>query len=404
MSDISQWDPIDANNSDPPPDGFPEGQSAGSLNDASRAVMGAVRRQWEQSSWFDYGDAVTFVSSSQLNLVGTDLANRYHVDRRVRVTGTATGTVYGVITNTAGDYVITVSLDSGAFSADPDLVIAVGAPADNSAISYAALSNIPAAMVSPYPPRYLAGCELSNAADADHDITIAIGSARDQSNAGNMDLASALTKQIDPITGWAEGDNASGFPNALSLAADTWYYVFLIAKPDGTTDGGFDVSPVAVNLLADAGPSGYTLYRRIGWVRTDATSNILAFRQIGDRFYWIDPGANGLDLSNASVVASESTHALTYCPPSVRVQMNVTLAAATFVNAWLYETDRTTGTVGQLGSILPSIGVQAEAPLSVISAQVELFVDASTEFHSRGSGGTWPMDVQTMGWTDTRGR
>lgn len=44
MSDLIQWDPVDDNNNDSPPDGFPEGMNYSQVNNASRAVMGAMAR------------------------------------------------------------------------------------------------------------------------------------------------------------------------------------------------------------------------------------------------------------------------------------------------------------------------------------------------------------------------
>lgn len=52
------------------------------------------------------------------------------------------------------------------------------------------------------------GCNISNAADTNHDITITAGKWRDATDAQDMALASALTKQFD-VT-WAVGTNAGG--------------------------------------------------------------------------------------------------------------------------------------------------------------------------------------------------
>jgi len=76
-----------------------------------------------------------------------------------------------------------------------------------------------------------------------------------------------------------KSDDAGGFPSGLSLTADTAYYVYVIAKADGTVDAGFDSSITAANLLSDA--TGYTKYRRIATIRTDSASNIRAYKQIG---------------------------------------------------------------------------------------------------------------------------
>ncbi len=126
---------------------------------------------------------------------------------------------------------------------------------------------------------YIDGLILSNAADTDHDITVAIGVARDSTNVYDLVLASAMTKQID--ASWAAGTNAGGI-FAGSVAINTWYHVFLIRKDsDGTIDAGFDTSVTAANK-----PAGYTAYQRIGSVLTDGSANIIPFFQVGDQFRW----------------------------------------------------------------------------------------------------------------------
>ena len=135
-------------------------------------------------------------------------------------------------------------------------------------------SNLDAAI---YPALwgFISGLEVNNAsADAEHDITISPGVARDAGNAVFMEVTAAVTKQID--ANWVAGDGAGGFPSGLTLASSTWYRVFLIRNPTtGVVDAGFDTDATATNLLADA--TGYTQYRRIGWVLTDSSANILGF-------------------------------------------------------------------------------------------------------------------------------
>lgn len=48
MADIGQsaWSETDANNNQAAPDGFPEGMAPSGVNDAARAMMGAVKRFW----------------------------------------------------------------------------------------------------------------------------------------------------------------------------------------------------------------------------------------------------------------------------------------------------------------------------------------------------------------------
>lgn len=113
---------------------------------------------------------------------------------------------------------------------------------------------------------------ISNSdADTDHDINIASGYIYDSLYTTPILLSSEITKQID--ANWVAGDDAGGFPSGLTLAADTWYNVFVIYNLTGQiTDAGFDTSLTAANLLADA--VGYTKYKLVGIILTDASKNI----------------------------------------------------------------------------------------------------------------------------------
>ncbi len=137
------------------------------------------------------------------------------------------------------------------------------------------------------------------------DIAVAAGTAADYT--GEYGLVSAgLTKQIDNV--WAPGTAAGGFPSTLSggsPAIDTWYRVFLIGHTDGSTDAGFDsvANSDASALLADT--SGYTLYRQIGWILTDGSSDITPYYQMGNEFIFAE-GSSG-SLHNMSTTAALET-------------------------------------------------------------------------------------------------
>ena len=132
---------------------------------------------------------------------------------------------------------------------------------------------------SPLPRSYLAGLRLSNnGTDGDHDIDIGVGTCRDAVNGVNISLSSTLTKRID--ASWAAGTNQGGLSSSLTLSASTTYHVHAIVV-GGSADVGFDTSVSAANLVTD---HSATAYRRIGSIRTDSSSNILAFTQNGDIF------------------------------------------------------------------------------------------------------------------------
>ena len=119
----------------------------------------------------------------------------------------------------------------------------------------------------------ISGLVPSNAADADHDITISTGRAFDSTETKLLELTSTLTKQIDAA--WAAGDNLGGLFSG-TVAADTTYHLFIIEKDlDGSIDAGFDDNVLATNI-----PAGYTAYRRVASFLTDGSANLLEFSAI----------------------------------------------------------------------------------------------------------------------------
>lgn len=151
-----------------------------------------------------------------------------------------------------------------------------------------------------YVPKFITGLTLSNAADADHDITVAAGARSDSTNRYVLQT-DGITKQLD--ASWAAGTDAGGLFTG-SIAPSTWYHTFLIRKDsDGTVDAGFDTSLDAVHI-----PVGYTAYGYIGSVKTDASSKIIPFTQAGNIFSWnvqmIDLTARELTTSPANFTVS----------------------------------------------------------------------------------------------------
>lgn len=127
------------------------------------------------------------------------------------------------------------------------------------------------------------GLALSNnTVTPDTKLDIAAGTFKDRDTAAASTLSNPIIKLLDAV--WMAGSNVGGRASGVPFANDTWYHVFIIAKPDGTTDVGFDTSIDATNLLADA--VGYTLFRRRGSVRTGAALDILPFLMNGDIVSW----------------------------------------------------------------------------------------------------------------------
>lgn len=166
-------------------------------------------------------------------------------------------------------------------------------------------------------PKAIQGLVPSNAADADHDITISTGSAVADDDTTLLELSAAMTKQIDAT--WAAGNNAGGLFSG-TVAADTTYHLFIIEKDsDGSIDAGFDTSVTAANI-----PAGYTRYRRVASFITDASSNLIAFGAVeaGGGALTIQPSTRSLEVSSTSLSIGGANLTLSVIPADVVVSID----------------------------------------------------------------------------------
>lgn len=123
------------------------------------------------------------------------------------------------------------------------------------------------------PTRYWSGCQHSNDVGTPNTkVDIAACVARDSTDAINI---TTTAKVIDFGTVGANGIDAG------SLGVSTKYYTFVIEKADFTTAALGSLSPTAPTL-----PTGYVYFRRVGMVKTDASSHILPFTHVNDKWYY----------------------------------------------------------------------------------------------------------------------
>lgn len=118
MAAISTWSTTAANNNSTPPDGWPEGQAPSTVNNCAREMMAAIRTQWENAQWFDYGHTVSNGASNTIKITGDETA-KYEQNRRLKILDTA-GTLYATIASSSyssPDTTVTCTLDSGSFTA-----------------------------------------------------------------------------------------------------------------------------------------------------------------------------------------------------------------------------------------------------------------------------------------------
>jgi hypothetical protein len=235
----------------------------------------------------------------------------------------------------------------------------------------------------------------NNITDADHDIDISAGEARDSANAVNLTLASAITKRIDAA--WAVGTDQGGLDGSESTPgtpdADTWYYVHLIRRSDtGVVDVLFSESSSAPTMPAD-----YDERRLIGAVLTDGSANIIAFvaRESdggGLRVLW---DASQVDF-DSTIGTSESL---------ITVSVPTIVGVRALISAYI--TKSSTATAAWISSPLVSdqapaagirsIGSQSASDSGTGSGHYEIETD-SGQVRARASAVTTTFQVGTRGW------
>ena len=244
------------------------------------------------------------------------------------------------------------------------------------------------------PSGYISGLNMTNDTDTDHDISISIGCCIDSTNNFMFKLTTPIVKQID--ASWAAGSAAGGFPTGITLSTGSWYHVYLISKPDGTIDAGFDTSTSATNLLADA--TGYVYYRLIGSVLSDGSSNIIQFIQKEDLFYWLEP------ISNYSTTLGTSSTNITLSVPTGRRVLSKLNINCTSVSNWqlyLRPTD-TTDSPASLTSA-PYATITNAATAGYMGTQAEVLTDTQARIAAVSRTASLSLYMATVGWKDFRG-
>ena len=144
---------------------------------------------------------------------------------------------------------------------------------------------------------YINGLQLSYATGT--TLTISAGACANSSNQNfitvGLPLNVAATQTgTEPV---AAGSGAFTLDTAVSgaggldtgaMANNTFYAVYAIGDSFDNNAGSVVISE---NLTSPLMPSGYDMYFRIGYVKSDGSADLLAFRQNGtglDRWMWYD--------------------------------------------------------------------------------------------------------------------
>jgi|13_taG_2_1085334.scaffolds.fasta_scaffold00285_3 hypothetical protein len=119
-----------------------EGMSPSDVNNALREYSKDLRTVWNDKEWFLLGSGnqtVTYTRASATSVtINADVSSTYHVGRRVKVVGTATGVKYGKIATSSyssPNTTVTFTFDSGSInSGDTTVSVFVGSVFNNPSV------------------------------------------------------------------------------------------------------------------------------------------------------------------------------------------------------------------------------------------------------------------------------
>jgi len=100
-----------------------EGMLPSNLNNAIRALMKNTRDWFNDAQWIEYGDGdgaftAAYASATSFTIAGVDVTSIYHAGRRIKLTATTPGTIFGTIASSSfsTNTTVNVTWDSGSLA------------------------------------------------------------------------------------------------------------------------------------------------------------------------------------------------------------------------------------------------------------------------------------------------
>ena len=134
MAGIKDYSTTQANNTDLNGISTAEGMLPSNLNNAIRALMKNTREWFNDSQWVEYGDGdaaftAAYASSTSFTIAGVNVTAIYHAGRRIKLTASTPGTIYGTISSStfSTNTTVNVTWDSGSLSSEAITNVYIGA-------------------------------------------------------------------------------------------------------------------------------------------------------------------------------------------------------------------------------------------------------------------------------------
>jgi len=111
-----------------------EGMLPSNLNNAIRALMKNTRDWFNDAQWIEYGDGsgaytAAYASATSFTINGSDVTSIYHAGRRIKLTASSPGTIFGTISSSSfsSNTTVNVTWDSGSLSNEAITRVYIGA-------------------------------------------------------------------------------------------------------------------------------------------------------------------------------------------------------------------------------------------------------------------------------------
>ena len=122
-TNIKDYSTTQANNTSLNSISTAEGMLPSNLNNAIRELMKNTRDWFNDSQWVEYGDGdasytAAYASATSFTIAGVNVTSVYHAGRRIKLTATTPGTIYGTIASSSfsTNTTVNVTWDSGSLA------------------------------------------------------------------------------------------------------------------------------------------------------------------------------------------------------------------------------------------------------------------------------------------------
>ena len=221
---VSNYSTTSANNTSINSISIAEGMPPSNVNNAIRNELADLRTYLNDKEWFIVGDrdgACTFTraSATSVTVASTNVTSDYHVNRRVKIVGGNTGTIFGIVASSSfsTNTTINFTFDSGSISgSDTTVDVYLGAPYTNPSVPVVNDNNLGTSQILPpsqnsvkqYVDTQITGQDLdisdgstAIAIDLDSETLGLLGGTGIDSTASGNNVTLAIDSTVATLTG-----------------------------------------------------------------------------------------------------------------------------------------------------------------------------------------------------------